>query len=427
MSRTARALAALLAVATSPAFAQAPTSVPPSSPAPAKTEPQPGWRVEPFALRNDAADFRVRLTGYVQADFRSYDDWTVAEEALRADEAEWRRLRLGLDGRWRRLAFQVDFAAAFDEGDELKDAWAELRLARWLLVRGGHQKLPVSPEWLTSPSKLDFVERASLVEALAPGRDWGVSVLGEIGRALEYQAGVFQGDGSQQRTRAGTTFAGRLVLKPWQWLELGGSTSQADVEADPAGPDLDPAPKGFSAASLTSYRFFEPLFVDGRRQRWGGELLARGGPFSLRGEYLEEREERRGQGPTLEDLPDVVGRGFQVAATWLVTGERKTRTIRPDRPLFRGPGAVEIGVRYEEMHVDDVEDEGFEGFGNRARNVRPAGFRALTGGLSWWPTSFLRFTGDVVVERYTDALRAPEPGREGNYVTLVGRVQVHLP
>jgi phosphate-selective porin len=425
VSRTARALAALLAVATAPAFAQAPAPVPQTPPA--KAEPEPGWRVEPFALRNDAADFRLRLTGYVQADFRSYEDWTVAEEALRADEAEWRRLRLGLDGRWRRLAFEVDFAAAFDADDELKDAWAELRLTRWLSVRGGHHKVPVSPEWLTSPSKQDFVERAAAVEAFAPGRDWGVSVLGEIGRAVEYQAGVFQGDGSKQRTRAGRTFAGRLVLKPWKWLELAGSTSQADVAAVPAGPELDPAPKGFSAASLTAYRFFEPVFVDGRRQRWGGELLARGGPVSLRGEYLEEREERRGQGPTLEDLPDVVGRGFQVAATWLVTGERKVRTIRPDRPLLRGPGAIEIGVRYEEMHVDDVEDEGFEGFGNRARNVRPAGFRALTGGVSWWPTTFLRLAGDVLVERYTDALRAPEPGREGNYVTLVGRAQVHIP
>jgi hypothetical protein len=35
--------------------------------------------------------------------------------------------------------------------------------------------------------------------------------------------------------------------------------------------------------------------------------------------------------------------------------------------------------------------------------------------------------GDVVVERYDDALRAPEPGKQGNYVSLIGRVQVHLP
>jgi hypothetical protein len=59
--------------------------------------------------------------------------------------------------------------------------------------------------------------------------------------------------------------------------------------------------------------------------------------------------------------------------------------------------------------------------------VRPGGIRALTGGLSWWPTSFLRFQGNVLVERYDDALRAPEPGKAGDYVSLLARVQAHLP
>ena len=84
-------------------------------------------------------------------------------------------------------------------------------------------------------------------------------------------------------------------------------------------------------------------------------------------------------------------------------------------------------ARYEELRFDDVRNEGFESAGSRAANVRPAGLRALSGGLSWWPSPFLRLLGDVVVERYEDGLRAPEPGREGTYVSLLGRVQVHLP
>ncbi len=110
-----------------------------------------------------------------------------------------------------------------------------------------------------------------------------------------------------------------------------------------------------------------------------------------------------------------------------MTGEKKKRTIRPRRSLFGGPGAVELAVRYEELRFDDVKNEGFESAGSRAANIRPAGLRAFTGGLSWWPGPFLRLVGDVVVERYDDALRAPEPGKTGNYVSLLGRVQVHLP
>jgi len=389
-----------------------------------------GWRVEPFSIESPGSRFRIQLAGYAQADFRHFQDWTAGDEEtgrLRAEEFEWRRLRIGFEGRFGPLSFELDVDPAFDEGDELKDAWLDLRLARELHVRGGHMKLPVSPEWLTSASRTDFVERSLPVRLFAPARDWGVMLHGQLGRLVEYQAGVFEGDGRTLKNRARTTIAGRLVLSPAKVLDLGGSFAQGDVGADPAGPDLDPAPRGLRGDSLTDFRFFAPLFVDGRRQRWGAEASFRAGPVGLRGEYLETRESRRGQGPTLGDLPEVVGRGWTVAATWLLTGERKVRTIRPEHALFGGPGAVELGVRYDEVRFDDTENEGFEGVGNRSRNIRPAGLRAITGGLSWWPTTWLRLMGDVVVERYDDPQRAPEPGREGDYVSFLGRVQVHIP
>jgi phosphate-selective porin len=394
-----------------------------------KADP-PGWQVKPFSIENPSAGFRLALQGYVQADFRSFPEWPPDAEdgtSLHADEFEWRRFRIGLEGEWKRLTFEVDVDPVFEEGGELKDAWVSLRLARALQVRGGHMKLPVSPERLTSPSKTDFVERAAVVEEIAPIRDWGVTLHGEIGRFVEYQAGVFEGDGSKRDERAGTTAAARLVLKPARWLDLAGSFSQGGVEAAPVGDDLDPEPKGFSGRSASGYRFFPPVFVDGRRVRWGADARIQTGPVALWGEFLEGREERRGQGPTLEDLPEVRGHGWSVTATWLVTGEKKARTIRPGDPLFGGPGAVELAVRYEELWFDDVGNEGFESAGSRAANVRPAGVRAFTGGLSWWPSPFLRLVGNAVVERYDDVLRSPEPGKSGNYVSLLGRVQVHLP
>ena len=389
-----------------------------------------GWLVKPFSIENPSAGFRLALRGYAQADFRAFPDWPAGDEdggTLHADEFEWRRLRIGLEGEWKRVSFEVDVDPAFEEGEELKDAWVSLRLAKALQIRGGHMKLPVSPERLTSPAKTDFIDRAAVVEAVAPNRDWGVMLHGEIGRALEYQAGVFEGDGWGSDHRAGTTAAARLVLKPARWLDLAGSFSQGDVDAAPVGGALDSEPKGFSGRSASGYTFFPPVFVESRRVRWGADARFEAGPVSLWGEFLEGREERRGQGPTLEDLPDLRGDGWSVTTTWLLTGERKTGTIRPDAPLFGGPGAVEIALRYEELWFDDVSNEGFESAGSRAANVRPAGLRAFTGGLSWWPAAFLRLVGNVVVERYDDALRSPEPGKDGNYVSLLGRVQVHLP
>ena len=395
-----------------------------------KQPPPPGWTFEPFAIHNKAAGFEIKLQGYLQADFRSFQDWQVGDgtdDSLRAPEFEWRRLRIGVDGRWRRLSMEFDVDPAFDKGDRLKNAWLGLSVARELRMRGGHMKLPVSPEWLTSAGKTDFVERAVVVDSLRPSRDWGGVLDGQLGHVAEYIAGVFEGDDRTSHKRAGTTAAGRLVLKPARWFDLGGSFSQGDVTADPVTPGVDTKPKGLDGTSGTGYRFFPGVYVNGRRLRWGADARLQAGPVALWGEFLEAREERKGQGPSLEDLPDVRGRGWSATATWLVTGERKSRTIRPRRGLFGGPGAVELAARYEEASFDDVSNEGFEAAGSRSGNIRPAGIKTFTGSVSWWPTSFLRFQGNVLVERYDDALRAPEPGRQGNYVSLVGRAQVHLP
>ena len=395
-----------------------------------KPEPPPGWQAKPFSLENPSAGFKISLKGYVQADFRSYQDWGAEDRDGNSSlppDFEWRRARIGFEGEWKRLSFEATADPAFDKGDVLKDTWVGLRLTKAIRVRGGYIKLPVSQEFLISPAKIDLIERATFVESIGPNRDWGGLVYGEISRVAEYQAGVFVGDARASDGRAGTTAAARLVLKPARWLDFGGSFSQGDVQADPVGSGLDPEPKGLSGDSVTGYLFFPSVYVNGRRLRWGVDARVQAGPFSLWGDFLETREQRKGQGPTLLDLPEVRGDGWSATATWLVTGEKKTRTIHARRSLFHGPGAVEIAARYESLRFDDVENQGFEAAGSRAANVRPAGYHAFTSGLSWWPSPFLRLVGDVVVESYDDALRAPVPGKKGNYVTLLGRVQVHLP
>jgi phosphate-selective porin len=194
------------------------------------------------------------------------------------------------------------------------------------------------------------------------------------------------------------------------------------VEAAPDGPGTDPQAKGFRGAGPAGYRYYIRHFVNGRRQRIGLEAAYTRGPVAFKAEGLQAREERIGQGSTFGDLPEQVANGWAVSGTWLVTGEKKARTVKPRRRLFRGPGALELAVRVDGLHFDDNgPSTGFEGAGNRARNIRPAAANAFTGGLSWWPTEFLRFMGNVVVR----------DGRQSaghrNYVTVLGRVQVHLP
>jgi phosphate-selective porin OprO/OprP len=393
---------------------------------------QEGWKFGPGPqISRPGSDFTLHLAGYAQGDLRSRRNFTGGDDGeagLNGTDTLLRRARIGFEGDWKRLSFgaMVDLA---DDGERLKDLFAEVKLAKALRVRGGHFKVPVSYEWLTSDAKTDFVERSMSTDALAPSRDWGVMATGSPVQRFDYMVGVFEGDGRTERSRAERTLAARVEYGLLGTLDLGASFSQGDVAADVEVEGVDPVPRGLTGAGASQFRFYDPHFVAGRRQRLGADARGSAGPVAVRGEWLRATERREGQGPVFEDLPEEIGEGWVGSLTWLVTGEKKTRTVRPARPLSRGgPGAIEIGARFDSLRFDDRgAGSGFAVSGNRARNIRPASARAFTGGLSWWPESWIRLMGNVVLERFEDALRAAEPGRQGQYVTILGRLQVALP
>jgi len=395
------------------------------------------WKFGPGLKWKKKGEFEIGLSGYGQLDFGSFLNWEPGdpEQGLANDDFDVPRLRIGIDGEWRRLSFEfqgefgdlVNFEEDVDV-DRLRDAWLDLRFAKALRLRVGNQKVPVSPEWLTSARRIDLVLRSLIAGSLAPNRDWGVLFHGDIGTWIEYQAGVFEGDGRARRERAETTAAVRVVIRPAESLAFGASFSQGDVAADPEGPGAQPEPKGIEGQAFSGFEFFHRKFVNGQRRRIGAEVSWVGGPVALKSEFLRMREERLGQGATFEDLPALVGTGWAVSATWLVTGEKKKTGITPRRPLGRGPGALELAVRYDDLRFDDDGPAaGFAGVGDRSRNVRPAQDQAVTGGLSWWPIGGVRLMTDIVIERFLDPLVAPKPGRQGNYVTLLARLQLELP
>jgi phosphate-selective porin len=389
-----------------------------------------GWEVGPgFKVSRPASDIELQLTGYIQEDFRHFSqDYENSRGELPelAEEAILRRFRLGVDAKWKRLAFEFSYDP-HDPVEHLKNLNGDLKISKALHIAGGKMKLPSAAEWLTTAAKIDFIERSLAVDALNPSRDWGVQVGGDVKR-LTYFLGVFKGDGELDESRAGTTAAGRLELGVLKGVELGVFGSQGEVHAD--APDAPaPLPRGVSFHAPSGFRFYERHFVDGTRRRWGGDVRLRRGPVGLRADFIQMSSERKGQGSVFDDLPTEVSRGWSASASWLVTGDKKQRTIKPEHPLNHGGiGAVELGVRYESLAADDDgPDGGFEGAGSRARNIRPMGGKAWTGGISWWPLEYVRLVGNAVVERYDDPLLAPVPGKKGNYVTLLARLQLSVP
>ncbi len=413
------------------------------------------WKFGPdVGFSSKKADFKLKLAGYFQSDFRSYPNWEAGDEdtgPLRSDSADIRRGRVGLEGNWKKLEYELDIdwtqpgRHLIKDGEpdpylgwggvELKNAALDYPFKKWLKLRAGHFKLPISPEILSSASKIDFVERSLLAQNLGPDRDWGAMLYGRVGKRTDYQIGVFAGDGRTSLSRAETTVAARVLYEPIDGLAAGGYFSHADTEAPPEPPagllvvprELIPQANGFGTRGPTGLRFSERRFVQGRRLRAGLEATLARGPFGMKGEYMHGREQRKRQSAIFTDLPEERANGWAISATWLLTGEKKGRTIKPKKPLFKGAGAVEVGARYEQLRFDDTLNTGFEGAGNRAANIRPAALKVFTGGVSWWPTQWMRLMGNVLVDRYIDELLAPETGRLGNYVSLQARLQLHFP
>jgi phosphate-selective porin OprO/OprP len=142
-----------------------------------------------------AGIFRVDLRAKLQADFRTADQDLTHEGGV----YETAQKRIGITGQ---ITNRVQFEIERELG--VKDAWRDVfvnvEIARAIEVRAGKFKMPFSYDRLTGPARLDFAYRSLLAQTIAPGRDIGVQVHGEVfRRVLRYQAGVFQHDGENAR------------------------------------------------------------------------------------------------------------------------------------------------------------------------------------------------------------------------------------
>jgi phosphate-selective porin len=388
-----------------------------------------GWHRDGFALRKGKNV--IEIVGYVQEDLRHFD-WSVKgdETGLATSPGnEVRRLRIGTEGKVGRVSWEFAVDPRKSQiGSRLKDATLGFEFGKGFNLLVGHFKPPFSRDFLTSASKTDYVERSMIGERLVPDREWGASVGGEISR-LGYSVGVFSGDGDANQQSAGTSGAMRLVVKASKKIDIAGSFMQGNVTPDPRVGAAEPGPKGASGVSTSGFTFWNRPHVRGTRQRLGGDVAYSNGPFRIQAEYMQLVEQRKGQGSTGLDIPDVRGRGFNAQVSHVLTGEKKGTTVEPDKSLFKGGlGAIEVVARAQAMKFDDTgEPSGFAGYGNRARNISPSGSSSMEAGVNYWASNFMKLQGSALWESYNDPLIAPTPGKKGRYFTLQARIQFMIP
>jgi len=164
----------------------------------------------------------LKLSGYAQ--FMAAE-WDKDEK----DTFSLRRARLSLSGGIiKNLRFKIQ--TELTKSPVLLDAQIEFEPLKAVGLRFGQFLVPFSLESVTSTGDLDLINRTTVVDSLAAGRDNGASgrdvgaVLYGSWSILEYTAGLVNGAGiNKSDTNNHKDFSGRVVLRPLKFLAIGGS------------------------------------------------------------------------------------------------------------------------------------------------------------------------------------------------------------
>lgn len=338
--------AAVVVLATRAAAREPATEV--QEPADAPVPITAAWRDGLF-LQAAGNAFELRMGMLVHADGRfALDD---AGDAVTSTFLV-RRARVVLQGR---LLQRFEFSLVPDFVAGLQDAFVEARFSRAFRIRAGRSKVPLGLERLQSASRQLFFERA-LPTALVPNRDPGVQVLGDLaGDVVSYTVGVMNGatDGTttDTDTNDGKDVAGRLVVRPVARRPESPLAGLGFALSGSRGnhPGLPVVRTPLLQQTFLSY---DGATGAGIRVRYSPQVFYYYKAFGGFGEYVRSTQPiRRG-----DVTADVAHTAWQVAASWVLTGENATdRGVRP-RHNFAfgadGPGAVQIAARYHTMSTD---------------------------------------------------------------------------
>ena len=320
-----------------------------------------------------------------------------------------------------------------------KDVYVNWKTYNKIGIQAGRFKMPFSQEQMTGPDDTDYAYRSLAASTIAPARDKGAMVYGRFfGRGLTYEAGFFNGDGDNGKLRdeqfvppggkenpIGPSVDGRVTAAVLRRLPVPNRMKSLRVGLAYTNAELPEGLNSLRGKSLFgTATYFHAVYVNGRRQRIGTELEWTPGPFGIKGEWMQSREDRLKQSNRNQDLSDFISEGWFFGGTWVVTGESKGETVTPKKPLFKGGiGAIEVGVRYDELGFRSATTAGVAFTNPRADHLVPNTDHVWTTGVNYFPNKWVRLVANVIHENFDDPSRAIHSGTAG-YWSLLFRTQV---
>jgi phosphate-selective porin OprO/OprP len=375
-------------------------------------------------------DVNVELKG------RALVEWRWFDPDIGEDLFHLRTARIGLKGKLTRH-FDWEIEREITEQDdtvqfgEWKDVYLEWNTFDGASARGGRFKMPFGLEATTGVSELDFAYRTLGSSEIAPSRDRGVMLFGDLGH-FGYEAGVFDGDGDNAESNepqfvaegedlnnVGPSIAARVTGDLLRVLPVGDLRS-ANFGLAYTNSDVPEGLNSLRGESVWGSHFFDRVYVKGRRQRIGAQFEWTPGPASLKAEWMQAREQRIEQSNRDQDLSDFIAEAWYVAGTWFVTGEKKDGNIKVKRPLLNGGiGAIELAARVERLGFRSAGTSGPAFTNPRNDHQVPNSDTVFTVGVNWITSTWTRVIVNAIHEDFADESRTPLPGTTAFWSTVV--------
>jgi phosphate-selective porin OprO/OprP len=346
-----------------------------------------------FILASPDGTSSLRVRGLVQLDSRWFGDANVENDAF-----VLRRGRIGLEGKLNKTTeYQIigEFAGSTAT---LLDANFSLSYAPEFQVKVGRFKVPLGLEQLQSDANVLFIER-SLVSQVAPNRDVGVQVGGDLNKGtISYAVGVFNGiqDGGsnadQKDTNDGKDVVGRVTFQPW--LNDEGS-SLAGLSFGIAGSyglqdtNIKIGSSFKTDGQQTFLSWKDAALSTGRVTRVSPQFSYYNGGLSLLGEYIITKTDvGTSVGVTSARLKNTA---WQLAAGYVLTGEKASyKGVSPANDYDRASGSLGAFEVVGRVAALDVDNNAFTTYADRDKSATKAISYAV--GLNWYLSKVTRLS-----------------------------------
>jgi len=261
------------------------------------------------------------------------DDAVGLGEIYEKEGFRLNRARFGIEGKvFEHVSYKFKVGADWDTEDnnvQFLDAYVDLTYFSFASLSLGSSKPSFSRQRLTSSRYLQLLDRAVVVEELAPDRDLGVTIYGRFYEGLfKYAAGFYNGNGE---------FFKGDDNNEYLWI--------ARVEANPLGefPSIESDFERDLKIGLGG-SFFHNTHLETKSLGMGGDIEIKYKGASLHFEYIWAEVEPDFQGEDVALVFDTIERDG-----WFVQGG-----------FFILPSILEVAARYEEYddnnHLQDNGD-----------------------------------------------------------------------